>query len=192
MIIPKSAPRSLEAAAAALRKGELVVLPTDTIYGFSALDTEDGAALIQKAKKRSEQKGLIRLIANPADIKRYSSATLSNDLLALWPGPLTLVVPLAAGGSAAFRCPGDAWLRDVVANVGRPIFSSSVNASGDEPLGRAADIEAKFGDAASLIIEDDGAGETPALPSTIVDATARPYKVLRQGAAAIPAELLNF
>ena len=192
MIIPKNDPKSLEAAAAALRSGQLVVLPTDTIYGFSALDTEDGAALIQKAKGRSEKKGLIRLIASPSWLERYSSAALSAGLLSFWPGALTLVVPLAAGGSAAFRCPGDAWLRGLVANAGRAVFSSSVNTSGNSPLTRAADIEARFGDVLSLIIEDDRVGDARAIPSTIVDATERPYRVLRQGAVAIPLELLNF
>ncbi len=193
MIIPKLEPSSLEAAACALLRGELVVLPTDTIYGFSALDSKEGEALICKAKGRSAEKGLIRLIAAPGDIKKYSSAKVSSSLLALWPGPLTLVLPLDEGGTAAFRCPGDAWLREVVAKAGRAIFSTSVNVSGEEPLACAADIEARFGGAASLIIEDErleSGGE--ALPSTIVDGTAHPYRVLRQGALAIPKDVLSF
>ena len=167
MIIQKRAARSIEEGTAALRAGKLVVLPTDTIYGFSAIDSEEGAALIQKAKGRSAEKGLIRLIAAPSDIERYSPVALSEALLSLWPGALTLVVPLAEGGSAAFRCPGDAWLRGLVANVGRPIFSSSVNASGSLPLTCASDIEERFGDVLSLIIEDDVSMGINVLPSTL-------------------------
>ena len=192
LIIPKKARSSLEEGAAALRAGKLVVLPTDTIYGFSALDSEEGAALIFKAKERSSKKGLIRLIATPAYLKQVSPAALSEALLSLWPGALTLVVPVIGGGSAAFRCPGDEWLRGLVASVGRPIFSSSVNTSGASPLARAADINKRFGSVASLIIEDDEGMGSGALPSTIVDVTERPYRVLRQGAVAIPEELLSF
>lgn len=192
MILSKSGSESLSAAAAALRAGKLVVLPTDTIYGFSALDTEEGAELIRKAKGRGTEKSFIRLIASPSELKEYSSAKLSEKLLDCWPGALTLVVPLDGGGTAAFRCPGDAWLRAVVAEAGRAVFSSSVNISGEKPLSRAADIEAKFGDSVALIIEDDPPeGESARLPSTIVDVSAFPYRVLRQGAAVIPKELLN-
>ena len=191
MILSKAAPGSLEAAAAALRGGKLIVLPTDTIYGFSAIDTGEGAALIQKAKGRAAEKGLIRLIASPTWLKRYTSASLSEALLAFWPGALTLVAPLDGGGSAAFRCPGDAWLRQVIEKAGSAIFSSSVNASGETPLSKAADIEERFGDDAELIIEDEALDEATPLPSTIVDACARPYRVLRQGAVIIPSGILN-
>lgn len=191
MMLPKRDASSLEAAASALRGGKLVVLPTDTIYGFSAIDTEEGASLIHGAKKRGREKSLIRLIASPDWLGRYSPFPLGSSLLSLWPGPLTLVAPLFAGGTAAFRCPGDAWLRSVIAKAGRAIFSSSANASGEAPLARAADIEARFGDVLDLIIEDDRPEGGGGLPSTIVDVSARPYRVLRQGAAAIPDGLLN-
>lgn len=193
MIIPKLEPSSLEKAVSALLSGRLVVLPTDTIYGFSALDTKEGEKAIRKAKGRGAEKGFIRLVAAPGDIKRYSSAKISPNLLSLWPGPLTLVLPLDEGETAAFRCPGDTWLREVVAKAGRAIFSTSVNISGDAPLFRARDIEAMFGGIASLIIEDERlerGGE--ALPSTIVDVSSRPYRVLRQGAAVIPKDALSF
>jgi L-threonylcarbamoyladenylate synthase len=175
-VLEKSAPDSGEKAAAILLKGGIAVLPTDTIYGFSGLAGHCDEA-IGRIKGR-EKNPFIRLIAEPDDIFRYTLAPIPSALLAHWPGPLTLVVPLKDGTSAAFRCPGGQWLRDVICRVGCPIISTSVNRTGQPPLTQSRAILEEFAAEIALLVVEDGENSGPV--STIYDIRAQ--KVLRQGA----------
>ena len=196
MVLLKKHEDCIAQAAEIIRSGKLAVIPTDTIYGFSTVDTEEGALLIQKAKGRSPEKSFIRLISSPEEIKRYSTAEINPRLTGYWPGAVTIIVPVSGGGTMAFRCPGDIWLRKLIKEIGRPVFSTSVNISGSSPLVRAEDIERQFGDTADLIVVDDeataGQNETGKLPSTLVDASVYPYRILRQGEVFIPDSCLSF
>ncbi len=187
---------SIPLAAEILGSGRLAVIPTDTIYGFSTIDTEEGALLIQNAKGRSSGKSLISLVSSPDEIKEYSTEELNPLLMDLWPGAVTVIVPVSGGGTRAFRCPGDGWLRKLVKKIGRPVFSTSVNISGEKPLSNPEDIVKKFGSLLDLIVIDDEACGNLAgvdnLPSTLVDASVHPYRIIRQGAVVIPASCLNF
>lgn len=187
---------SIPLAAEILGSGRLAVIPTDTIYGFSTIDTEEGALLIQNAKGRSSGKSLISLVSSPDEIKEYSTEELNPLLMDLWPGAVTVIVPVSGGGTRAFRCPGDGWLRKLVKKIGRPVFSTSVNISGEKPLSNPEDIVKKFGSLLDLIVIDDEACSNLAgvdnLPSTLVDASVHPYRIIRQGAVVIPASCLNF
>lgn len=189
--VAKDAWNSAALAADVLRQGKLAVLPTDTMYGFSAVDTEEGAARICAAKERPEEKAFIRLIADPGGLSRFACVPVPAGLLRLWPGALTLVVPVSGGKTMAFRCPGDAWLRQVVAETGRPVFSTSVNVSGDPPMRRAEEIAAKFGNMLDLLVISDPEETAEILPSTLLDISVRPWRILRQGAVRIPDGLLN-
>ena len=108
MRIQKKAPNSAAAAAAELKREQIVIIPTDTIYGFSGLIGKT-AETIAHIKGREENKPFIALIAEPADIYRYTDIVIPERLLALWPAPLTLIVPLKGTeqGTQAFRCPAD-------------------------------------------------------------------------------------
>ena len=181
MRIQKKAPNSAAAVAVELKRGNIVIIPTDTIYGFSGLIGKTAEA-IAHIKGREENKPFIALIAEPADIYRYTDIVIPERLLALWPAPLTLIVPLKGQGTQAFRCPADEWLRSVVAAAGDAVYSTSVNRSGTPPL---TDIEAvcrEFEDSVSLVV--DG-GNLEGLPSTLVDLTSGAPRVLRQGSVVI-------
>lgn len=181
MRIQKKAPNSADVAAAELKQGNVVVIPTDTIYGFSGLIGKT-AEVIARIKGRSEDKPFIALIAEPADIYRYTDIQIPERILSLWPAPLTLIVPLKGQGTQAFRCPADEWLRSVVAAAGDAVYSTSVNRSGTPPL---TDIEAicrEFEDSVSLIVDD---GNLEGLPSTLVDLTSGTPRILRQGSVVI-------
>ena len=181
MRIQKKASNSADAAAAELKRGNIVVIPTDTIYGFSGLIGKTAEA-IARIKGRAEDKPFIALIAEPADIYRYTDLKIPEHILNLWPAPLTLIVPLKGQGTQAFRCPADDWLRGVVAAAGDAVYSTSVNRSGTPPL---TDIEAicrEFEDSVSLIVDD---GNLEGLPSTLVDLTSGTPRVLRQGSVVI-------
>ena len=168
MRIQKKAPDSMDVVAAELRRGNIAVIPTDTIYGFSGLIGKTAEA-IARIKGRSEDKPFIALIAEPADIYRYTEIKIPEHILSLWPAPLTLIVPLKGKGQGtqAFRCPADDWLRSVVAAA---------------PLTDIDAICCEFEDSVSLIVD---AGNLEGLPSTLVDLSSGTPRVLRQGSVVI-------
>lgn len=195
MIILRSDSDSVEFVSRVLLEGSVVVLPTDTVYGFSGVVPES-EVLIHKIKGRDETKPFIQLIAEPEDIYRYTDEVLPDQLLAMWPGALTVIVPLKkrliTGESevttVAFRCPGDGWLRQIIKAVGKPIYSTSVNRSGQPVLSSVLEIDKEFGGEVKLIV--DGGSTENALPSTLVKFEKGKCIILRQGDVCIPSSLL--
>lgn len=195
MIILRSDSNSVEFVSRVLLEGSVVVLPTDTVYGFSGVvpESED---VIRKIKGRDETKPFIQLIAEPEDIYGYTDEVLPDQLLAMWPGALTVIVPLKkrliTGESevttVAFRCPGDGWLRQIIKAVGKPIYSTSVNRSGQPVLSSVLEIDKEFGGEVKLIV--DGGSTENALPSTLVKFEKGKCIILRQGDVCIPSSLL--
>jgi L-threonylcarbamoyladenylate synthase len=204
LIKNKSDPTSIEAAADTLKRGGIVIIPTDTVYGFSGIvdlksaDTVTPAygtdAKIRAIKGRSETKPLIQLIARPEDLRLYTDDLIPPELLSKWPGALTIIVhikensPLAATAipetrTVAFRCPGDAWLREIISCCEAPIFSTSVNRSGQPVLDTPDAISSEFSSEADLIIDDGD--KKGALPSTLVMLENGKVKVLRQGSVIV-------
>lgn len=195
MIINKSDKNSDQTTAEILKKGGVVIIPTDTVYGFSGIvDTDTSVPFstdnrIRSIKGRSESKPLIQLIAKPEDIKLYTDDVIPATLLEKWPGALTIIVhtkntaPLSKEAklpAIAFRCPGDQWLRNVISLCNAPVFSTSVNRSGQPVLDTEADIKVEFEKEVDLIVSDGD--KKGAQPSTLVSIEDGNVKVLRQGA----------
>ena len=201
MILKKSDSTSIEQTAAILKNGGIVIIPTDTVYGFSGIvDLKNASAhfktdaKIRAIKGRTETKPLIQLIAKPEDIRLYTDDDIPSSLLAKWPGALTIIVhikedaPLAATAipesrTVAFRCPGDEWLRKIIENCDAPVFSTSVNRSGQPALDTTNSIASEFENEVNLIIDDGD--KKGALPSTLVTIENGNVKVLRQGSVII-------
>jgi len=92
-------------------------------------------------------------------------------------------------GSVALRVPADPRLRLLLQRLDRPLYSTSVNRSGQPALWRITDILGEFETGVDLVVD---AGDLPGrLPSTIVDVSQHPFRVLRQGALSIPPEALR-
>lgn len=199
---------SVLVTAKALKNQKIVIIPTDTVYGFSGIVSGGSAcacgdgpgfmrgtdAEIRRIKGREAYKPFIQLIAAPEDIRQITDDSIPDELFSLWPGALTIIVNDkrdVAGGNAtvAVRCPGDAWLREVIRETGYPIYSTSVNRSGKPVLTDIADIVAEFGNEVELIIDDGD--KRNALPSTIVSLVDGSCKVIRQGSVVIPRTLLQ-
>ena len=184
-VIVKGDPSSITRTAEVLKSGGVVIIPTDTVYGFSGLavpELVEGTATddrIRTIKGRSETKPMIQLIASPQDLTKYTNDTLPQSLLQKWPGALTIIVNDKRGGTTAFRCPGDEWLRKIIAACGAPVYSTSVNRSGEPVLDSEAAIIKEFGSEVDLIVTDGD--KKGAKPSTIVSITDGEIKVLRQG-----------
>jgi L-threonylcarbamoyladenylate synthase len=163
----------------------VAIMPCDTIYGL--VGAAPGAEARLRVLKGREEKSFLQLIASADWLPRFGALALPEKLAGYWPGPLTLVFPLERG-SVALRVPADPGLRELLQRLDCPLFSTSVNRSGQPALWRIADILAEFEARVDLVVD---AGDLPGrLPSTIVDLSRRPFRVLRQGALSLPPEAL--
>ena len=190
---------SAQAAASVLLEGKVAVLPTDTVYGFSALALAGGTdgpkksgldLKIDQIKKSPQSKPLIELISEPSDIRKYTDQKIPSKILKKWPGALTVLVKnngwykaLTGREATAFRCPGDQWLRRVISLCGGPIYSTSVNFSGKPVLETEEDILRDFGGLVDFFVLDGD--KKNALPSTLVSLLDGEPKVIRQGEVTI-------
>ena len=197
MIINKSDDDSAEKTAAVLKNGGVVIIPTDTVYGFSGIvdlkssNTDFQTDVeIRAIKGRAETKPLIQLIAKPEDFRKYSDDNIPTKLLQKWPGALTIIVHLKKDcnlkteqETVALRCPGDEWVRKVISLCDAPIFSTSVNRSGLPVLDSENEIIDEFSKEVDLIVKDGD--KKNALPSTLVSIDNGSVKILRQGSVQI-------
>ena len=93
-------------------------------------------------------------------------------------------------GSIAIRVPDSLFLRRLILALGSPLYSTSVNKAGSPPLGSIEEIATQFGDEVDLIV--DGGTQSEGRPSTIVDITSIPFRVVRQGdLVLLPADLAD-
>lgn len=195
MIIPFNVNSSAEILARAikiLRNGGIVAYPTESFYALGVLATNEEALNdLFLLKKRPPEKPLPLIVGDlftlAAIVKTVPERAL--DLMdRFWPGPLTIVFEAADGmpnlltagsGKVAVRIPGESAALDLARAAGFPITATSANISAEPPADTPDMVLGYFGDKVALII--DG-GRTPGgKPSTIVDATVDPVKVLREG-----------
>lgn len=184
MILSKCDESSIKICAEFLKNEKILVLPTDTVYGFSGIiGKTDGK--IRKIKGRAENKPFIQLIGKPEDISLVTSDFIPQKLLSVWPGPLTIIVHKKENPAetVAVRCPGDEWLRRVIISCGSPIYSTSVNRSGFPVLSSIEEIKKEFEDDVDLII--DAGDSKSSVPSTIVRLDDEKIIVVRNGAVNI-------
>jgi L-threonylcarbamoyladenylate synthase len=184
--------RLVELAAEEIMRGRVVVFPTDTVYGIGAA-LFDRAAIkrIFSLKGRPRSKGLIAMIAEADQVRQVAGPIggAAEELMArFWPGPLTLVLPAAAGvpdeatvgGTIGVRLPDNRLLRSLIGLCGVPLATTSANLSGQPSAVTAAQAEAAVGPLADLVI--DGGRCPIGIESTVVDAGSRPPAILREGA----------
>ena len=193
-LIARCEPGSELLVADCIKGGGVCVLPTDTVYGFSGI-VPQSQSRIHSIKGRDEGKPFIQLIAKPEDLYRYTDVVVPQQLFSLWPGAVTVIVPVKQDAdkktTVAFRCPGDSWLRRVIDLVDAPIYSTSVNRSGEPVLGNVEAICQEFSGEVELIVNGDEIIVPNAKPSTLVELLPDgKCKIVRQGSVVIPTELL--
>ena len=179
-------------AARLLAAGGLVAFPTETVYGLGA-DATSGPAVarLYDAKGRPAFNPLIAHVADIADAERLArfDADAARLAKAFWPGPLTLVLPKAAGcpvadlataglDTIAVRVPAHKVARDILAAFGKPVVAPSANRSGHVSPTRAEHVEADLGGRIDLIV--DGGATPVGVESTIVACLGEPV-LLRPG-----------
>lgn len=185
-------PAAIARAAAAIARGELVVFPTDTLYGVAA-DPFDAAAInrLYQAKRRPASKGLPILISDPKHLARFIDGqvppAVSTLMARFWPGALTLVLPrrrdlpanLSPNANIAVRMPALPAALAFIDAAGGGLAVSSANRSSEPPAHNAAMALDAFDDEVAIVL--DG-GESPvAVASTVLDCTVQPFRILRSG-----------
>lgn len=183
MLIAPGDPGTLSRLTDTLARGGVVIMPCDTIYGIVGAAPSTGDR-IRTIKGREENKPFLLLVADSTWVARLSAAEVPPGLARHWPGPLTVILPGLDGGTVAVRVPDSPFLRSVIEAVGSPLYSTSVNTAGQPALWRIADIVAGFEAEVDMVV--DGGDLPGAAPSTIVDATGTPLRVVRKGALDIP------
>jgi L-threonylcarbamoyladenylate synthase len=183
VIIGADDPGLRETVFGILKTAGVVIVPCDTLYGILGIVPESEGR-IRGVKGRGEEKPFLQLIPDVSWIGSLSDSPVPPSLAKYWPGPLTVVIRRRGEGTVAVRVPDSPFLKDVIVRLGKAIYSTSVNRAGKPPLWRIEEISAEFGNDVDLIVD---AGDLPGgAPSTIVDATVRPVKILRQGKLIVP------
>lgn len=182
---------SLDAAVYAVSRGDVVVLPTDTVYGVGADAFQpEAVARVLAAKGRDRQMPppvLIPSLRTVDGLARDVPAPARALMEACWPGPLTVIVQAQPSlawdlgethGTVALRVPDHAAALALLARTG-PLAVTSANRTGQAPATTAEDAKAQLGDAVSVFLD---AGDSPlGVASTIVDATGSALRVVRDG-----------
>lgn len=184
------AERSIQRAVQALRLGQLVAFPTDTVYGLGALAFDSGAVQsIFRAKRRPPEKAIPILLGRAEDLGLIAGEVpeMARRLAAhFWPGPLTIItnknpsVPAAvsAGATVAARVPDHAAALALLRAAG-PMAVTSANLSGKADPSTAGDVLKQLGGRIAMIL--DG-GVTPGgIPSTIVNCVHSEPEIVRAG-----------
>ena len=192
LLLSAQAPETASIAADLIQKGELVAIPTETVYGLGAngLD-EEAVAKIFQAKGRPQDNPLILHICGPEQIELFCHHIPQSayDLAAaFWPGPLTLVLPArdvvprrTTGGldTVAVRCPDNAVTREIIRLSGVPIAAPSANNSGKPSTTTAQHVLHDHDGKIAAIV--DGGPCRVGVESTIVDLTEERPRLLRPG-----------
>ena len=183
----------MQRAAKIISEGGVIAFRTDTFYGLG-VDPFNATAVakIRELKGREDNKPILLLLADAAEADRFiadRSKTFEAVARKFWPGPLTIVGAAVAGlpveitagtGTVGVRVPADANVRELVRVCGGALTATSANPSGREPARSAKEVLDYFGDQIDLVI--DGGEATATEPSTVLDVTTSPPRVIRQGA----------
>jgi L-threonylcarbamoyladenylate synthase len=186
---------ALRAAADTLRAGGVLTLPTETFYGLAVAALDVGAVRrVFELKGRPESKPLLVLVDSVAMAETVAHVTASaRDLMTrYWPGALTLVMPArsmvpsvvtAGSGTLGVRLSPHPIARGLVELLGEPVTAPSANPNGLPPPTTAQAVLDYFPEGIDLVL--DGGATAGGEPSTVLDLTAEPPRVLRQGAVVV-------
>lgn len=191
-----TAPATPVDAVRALKRGEAVVFPTDTVYGLGvSVEAAAGPDVLYDLKERDRGKPIAWLVGAPADLDRYGENVpdLARALAArYWPGPLTLIVQASGAvpeafrsqaGTIGLRMPDNATALALIRDVGCPLATTSANLSG-HPSPCSFDavdpvLAARVGVALPDAVGDD---DKSGVASTVLDCTVGRPRIVREGA----------
>lgn len=178
-------------AAQIFNKGGIFVYPTDTIYGIGG-DPFNSRAVnrINAIKGRDESKKFILLVDNLDRLLTYAEVVLDKHfdfLHAVWPNPVSIVLNLKSetrkklnSTTAAFRIPHHRFCRTLISEIKKPLISTSVNRSGQEPLSEMDFINYEMGKELDAMFYSGK--KALKVASTLIDLTGNQPVLIREGA----------
>ncbi len=185
---------AVEKSVTALKKGEMIIYPTDTLYGLGAdARSENAVKGVRDAKVRDDGKPISIMCSGFPMINEYCEVSFENKMLLveMLPGPYTAVLPVKkglaknlCGESVGVRVPKYFYLLNVIKKCGFPITGTSANISGESNPCSLEEVPGSIRKLASVIV--DGGKCVHSTPSTVVDMTGEKPKVLRKGAGVFP------
>lgn len=187
---------AITSAAISLKNGNVIAFPTDTVYGVGANPFDENAiARLYAVKERPFNKAIPVLLAARSDVTQVARniPPIAYELMAQhWPGALTLIVPrrrdlpanLSPTDTIAVRVPDSATARAFIQAAGGAVAATSANRTGEPPAETAAMAMAALNGRITAVL-DDGNVDNSAPPSTIIDCTQSPPRILRQGGVVI-------
>jgi L-threonylcarbamoyladenylate synthase len=189
---PELFQKAVRQATELLRAGEVIALPTETVYGLAAnaLDAK-AVSKIFKIKGRPANNPIIVHVASVEMAKRCVAqwpATAEKLAKSFWPGPLTLVLPrtneipevvMAGGATVGIRWPSHPFIQAVIRECGFPLAAPSANLSGCVSPTNVGHVRKQLGGKISLIV--DGGQSQIGIESTVLDLTVSPPRILRPG-----------
>lgn len=182
---------ALQKTVRVLKSGGVAAIPTDTVYGFAALATDEAAiARLYMIKERSQVKSIAVLLGDAEQahlVARSFPASAQRMAERFWPGALTLVVfkksglpaDLSSNDCIGLRIPDHEFVRELIRLTG-PLAVTSANHSGMPPACSVSEFLSQYGEMLDIII--DGGTTTGGIPSTVVNCSLTPPVILREGA----------
>lgn len=183
----------IDLALKALENGEVIVYPTDTLYGFGVDATNTEAILrLNRLKGRSQPLSIVlESIVHMQDFAKFDNK-IKSHLKKLFPGPYTVLLasrnrelsPFVQNGSPkiGIRTPDHFFPVKLVQLLGKPIITTSINRHGNDPINDVTQVEIDF---PNVDIFEDST-HTPSIGSTIIDYTASPPEIVRKGDGPYP------
>ena len=184
---------TLKYAVPLLLAGEVIVYPTDTLYGFGVDATNtDSIKKLNALKGRTQPLSII--LENIDNIINYGiiDSKLKNNISNIFPGPYTIIIPKSASDlsplvtygspNVGIRIPDHPFPAKLVKKLKRPVITTSINRRGKEPLHDVSQVEIDFPDIA--IFEDNNIKIS--LGSTIIDFSKDPPEIIRKGDGKFP------
>lgn len=180
--------RLLAELSARLLRGEVGIVPTETVYGLiCAIDNAAGRERIYAIKQREPRKKLQVLIHSLADLERVDiplTPALQRIADEFWPGPLTIVMPDRRGLEHGVRMPNHPFVLRLIAAVGKPLTATSANLAGNDPAVSARTSFQDLAEAPDFMVEG---GEMSNRASTVIRLLEDRAEVLRLGAVSATA-----
>jgi len=164
-------------AVTALRAGKVALVPTETVVGLVA--AESGLPRIREIKGREANKPIALLCASSEEVFGLAANVppLAEHLAKLyWPGPLTLVLELPAGGTIGVRVPAGKAVRELLEAYGEPLYATSANLSGEPARAAPDEVDPRVLQAVDVVVRGEkGSGEA----SAVVDLSGGKVELLR-------------
>ncbi len=172
--------KEIELALEVLRKGGLILYPTDTVWGIGCDATDADAVARIYALKRSENKHAMLVLCESADmVVRYvnKAPRIAFEVMEMAAKPLTLILPGAAGvaenlipetGTLGVRVPDHEFCRKLLRKFGKPIVSTSANISGEQTPKNLAEVSREIIDGVDFVVNPRFQGKPTGKPSSII------------------------